>query len=117
MAELLTSEELPEGFEYPSEYLRVVDLGLIDLEPWWLFDGDSLRIRMKGLRERYPTRTLVPFARRQDRDDVACWDLDVGDVAVVHDFASAGWEQLGMRFPDFYTWLRQAIDDLIEHGG
>jgi hypothetical protein len=31
--------------------------------------------------------------------------------------ASPGWEQRGARFPDFNAWLRQAIEDLIEHGG
>jgi hypothetical protein len=100
MADLLTIAELPEGFDYPAEFIRVVELGLTDLEPWWIFDGDQLRRRAIGLRERYPERQLVPFARRQDNDDVACWDLDHGDVAVVHDLASAGWEQRG-RFPDY----------------
>ncbi|TLW94759.1 hypothetical protein FFT09_02475 [Saccharomonospora piscinae] len=116
MADLLTIAELPEGFDYPAEFIRVVELGLTDLEPWWIFDGDQLRRRAIGLRERYPARQLVPFARRQDNDDVACWDLDNGNVAVVHDLASPGWEQRG-GFPDFNAWLRQAIEDLIEHGG
>jgi hypothetical protein len=116
MADLLTIDDLPEGFDYPAEFIRVVELGLTDLEPWWIFDGDQLRRRTIGLRERYPERQLVPFARRQDNDDVACWDLAQGDIAVIHDMASPGWEQRG-RFPDFNAWLRQAIEDLIEHGG
>ncbi|GAA0383751.1 hypothetical protein [Streptomyces luteireticuli] len=113
MADLLTIDDLPEGFEYPDEFVRVVELGLTNLEPWWIFDGDLLRRRLVGLQERYPGRRLVPFARRQDNDDVACWDLDQGGIAVVHDFASAGWEQRA-RFEDFNSWLRQAIEDLIE---
>jgi hypothetical protein len=117
MADLLTIDDLPDGFDYPAEFVRVVELGLTDLEPWWIFDGDLLRHRIAGLRSRYPERCLIPFARRQDNDDVACWDLDEGDIAVVHDFASPGWEQRGARYPDFNAWLRQAIEDLIEHGG
>jgi hypothetical protein len=116
VANLLTIAELPDGFDYPAEFIRVVELGLTNLEPWWIFDGDQLWSRTEGLRERYPDRKLVPFARREDNDDVACWDLAVGDVVIVHDFASAGREQRA-RFPDFYSWLRKAIDDLIEHGG
>ncbi|MGY3676572.1 hypothetical protein [Streptomyces sp. TE33382] len=116
MAELLTSADLPEGFEYPAEFIRVVELRLTNLEPWWIFDGGLLRRRAVGLRERYPERRLVPFARREDTDDVACWDLAQGDVAVIHDMASPGWEQRE-RFPDFNAWLRQAIEDFIEHGG
>ncbi len=115
MADLLSIDDLPKGFDYPAEFVRVVELGLTDLEPWWIFDGDQLRRRAVGLRERYPQRRLVPFARRQDNDDVACWDLDARDVAIIHDMASPGWEQR-QRFADFNAWLRQAIEDLIEFG-
>jgi hypothetical protein len=115
VANLLSVDDLPGGFEYPAEFIRVVELGLINLEPWWIFDGELLWDRMTGLRERYPDRRLVPFARREDNDDVACWDLGQGDVVTVHDFASPGWEQRA-RFPDFNAWLRQAVEDLIEYG-
>lgn len=115
MADLLGSADLPGGFDYPPEFIRVVELGLTDLEPRWIFDGGQLYRRMVGLRERYPERQLVPFARRQDNDDVACWDLVQGNVMVIHDTASPGWEQRD-TFPDFNSWLRQAIEDLIEHG-
>lgn len=92
MAELLDAAVLPVGFEYPHEFLRVVELGLTDLEPWLIMDGEQLQWRHQGLRERYSDRSLVPFARRQDNDDVACWDWDQGDrsVVIVHDFASPG---------------------------
>ncbi len=113
MAQLLSSAELPEGFQYPHQFLHIVDLELLNLEPWWILQGDSLRERLAGLRSRYPARTLVPFARRQDNDDVACFDLDTRKVVIVHDFASPGWEQR-TEFDDFYGWLRQAIGDLIE---
>ena len=64
----------------------MVELGLTNIEPWWIIDGDRLRNRFAGLRERYRERSLVPFAIRQDNDDVACWDTIVGNVAIVHDF-------------------------------
>jgi hypothetical protein len=112
VAELLSGDDLPQGFEYPHEFLRVVELGLTHLEPWWVIDGKMLRDRFTGLQRRYPNRRLVPFARRQDNDDVACWDLDSGLVAIVHDFASPGWEQRA-EFRDFYAWLRCAVEDLI----
>jgi hypothetical protein len=62
-----------------------------------------------------PQRVLVPFAKRQDNDDVACWDVPTGKVAVIHDSADPGWEARG-EFSGFYAWLRQALDDLIEFG-
>lgn len=116
MADLLRQDELPTGFTYAPEFLRVVELGLTQLEPWWIFDGDLLRRRAAGIRQRYPQRRLVPFARREDNDDVACWDLDGSDVVVIHDMTEPGREQRA-RFADFNAWLRQAIEDLIEHGG
>jgi hypothetical protein len=113
MADLLSIDDLPPHFEYPPEFIRVVELGLTNLEPWWIIQGQLLRDRFQGLQERYPDRELIPFAVRQDNDDVACWDLKQGNVVVVHDFASPGWERRA-EFPGFYDWLRQAIEDLIE---
>ncbi len=113
MTELLLSEELPDGFVYPALFVRVVELGLTRLEPWWVLDGESLRARLVGMRQRYPTRQLVPFAARQDRDDVACWDGEPERVVIIHDFASPGWEFV-REFDNFGEWLRSAIDDLID---
>lgn len=110
---LLTAQELPSGFAYPPEFLRAVEAGLLELEPWWVLTGDMLRAQVAGMRERYPERRLVPFARRQDNDDVACWDLVSGKVAIVHDYASPGWESRG-NFEDFTAWLHGAIDDLLD---
>lgn len=115
MPELLATEELPPGFSYPASFVRVAELGLTNLEPWHVIQGPRLRERNEGLARRFPARVLVPFAERQDNDDVACWDVAVGAgvVVVVHDFASPGWEDRGQHV-DFHSWLRQAIEDLID---
>lgn len=115
MGQLLTSDDLPENFEYPAAFARVVELGLVNLEPWWILEGEVLRNRYHGIRARYPNRNLVAFAARQDRDDVACWDLDRGEISIIHDYSSQGFEQV-RNVADFETWLRQAVDDLIEFG-
>jgi hypothetical protein len=116
MPELLTVSDLPPGFSYPAEFIRVVELGLTQLEPWWIIEGKALRDRYSGLTQRYPSRTLVPFAVRQDRDDVACWEGSAKHVVIIHDFADPGWEQRA-EFDGFYPWLRKAFDDFIEFGG
>lgn len=114
MADLLSVEDLPSGFGYPASFVRVVELGLTHLEPWHVLEGARLRERKEGMARRFPARELVPFAVRQDNDDVACWDLARGGgrVVVIHDFASPGWEDRH-EYPDFYAWLRQAVEDLI----
>lgn len=115
MAGLLSIADLPEGFVYPPSFIRIIELGLTDLEPWEILVGDRLRRRLRGLTDRFPNRHLVPFAGRQDNDDVACWDIDqsFGRVVVIHDFTNPGWENRA-EYTDFYAWLRRAIDDLIE---
>jgi hypothetical protein len=112
VADLLPLIDLPGGFDYPGEFVRVVELGLTNLEPWWIVGGDRLRELFLGLRERYESRSLVPFADRQDNDDVACWDVERGTVVVVHDYASPGYEQRA-EFPDFVAWFRSAVEDMI----
>ena len=112
MAELLPFDVLYDKFEYPRDFVRIVELELTNLEPWWIVGGKILHDRFVGLQARYVSRKLVPFAVRQDNDDVACWDVDTGGISVVHDFASAGFEQRD-RYPNFAAWFRRAVDDCL----
>lgn len=114
VAHLLPESELPPGFTYPPTFVRVVELGLLDLEPWQILTGELLMTRAGGLRARMPNRALVPFARRGDNDDVACWEAGHGEqVRVIHDFTTPDRADRE-TFTDFNAWLRQAIEDLIE---
>ena len=112
--ELLTDTEIPDGTSYPDAFRRLVDRGLTHLEPWWVFDASIARPIMSGLKERYPSASLLPFAKREDNDDVACFERGCSDrVVVIHDFSSAGWERRQI-FDDFYAWLRHAVEEMIE---
>lgn len=113
MGYLLGLSDVPDGFSYPASFVRVIELGLVDLEPWQILEGDWLFARYTGLAARYPGRVLVPFARRQDNDDVACWQVGSHEVLIIHDFDDSGRE-LRETLPSFYAWLRRAIEDLIE---
>lgn len=106
---------LPDGFEYPPEFCRAVSYGLTDLEPWFVLPADAVRERAEGMRRRYPGARYWPFARRQDNDDVACWEPPGRAVLIVHDFASPGWERRG-RFEGFDDWLRHAVEEFIDWG-
>jgi hypothetical protein len=112
--DLLSEKERPPGFEYPTQFSHTIELGLTELEPWHVLEGKRLRETMSGLAQRYPARKLIPFARRQDNDDIACWQVGAKEeVLIIHDFASPGWEERE-RFSSFYDWLRRAVEDLIE---
>jgi hypothetical protein len=109
----LIKHDLPVGFTYPEEFMTVINQGLTDLEPWAIMSGEYLKDRYEGLKKRYK-EGLVPFARRLDNDDLACWDIDVPEkVVIIHDFASKGWEKKKV-FNSFWEWFRQAVEDMIE---
>jgi len=65
VADLVTIDDLPDDFEYPPEYIRVVELGLTNLEPWWIVQGQLLRDRFPGLQRGYPDRKLILFAVKE----------------------------------------------------
>lgn len=111
----LPADELPEGFTYPAAFSRLVERGLLYFEPWYVLESEQLRERARGLRERYPERRLVPFARREDNDDVAAWEAGDGErVHIVHDFASPGWEDRAV-LPSLAGWIRLAVEDMLAY--
>lgn len=94
--------------------MRAVELGILDLDPWQLLEGQWLRVRLDGLAKRYPDRQLVPFFRDMGNDDVACWEADKGErVVIVRDFAGPGWED-SVEFPDFIRWLKDAAGRALD---
>ena len=109
--------DLPSDFTYPADFVWVVRRRLIDVEPWTVLQGEALMGKLYGLRKRYPDSPLVPFARRIDNDDVACWDAGLPDarVVVIHDWASPGWERRA-QFKSFTAWFLQAVADCLELG-
>lgn len=110
----LAPHERPNGLVYPQIYLRLVESGAVAIAPWHLFIAAQQLQHRAGLHARYPDRNLFPFARRQDNDDIACWDLGAPpNVVIIHDFASPGHEQRG-SFATTCDWLRQALEDFIE---
>jgi hypothetical protein len=144
MVSLIPTDELPPGFSYPAEYLRVVAFGLTNLEPWTLMDGGALRTLHKQLRHRRPGANLVPFAANRDTNEVACWDTAAGDVVVIDrgsgdrdsDDRDCGARDCDardcdaravaetapnrtpdVRFEDFHGWLREAVENLTRFDG
>jgi len=134
MVSLIPTDELPPGFSYPAEYLRVVAFGLTNLEPWTLMDGGALRTLHKQLRHRRPGANLVPFAANRDTNEVACWDTAAGDVVVIDRGSgdrdsddrdcdaravaeTAPNRTPDVRFEDFHGWLREAVENLTRFDG
>lgn len=101
---------LPKEFEYPYSYKKYIQDEPAELEPWHFYH-DGLEFAFNGLKKRYPSRSVIPFARRSDNDDIACFEVETGGnnhpVIIIHDFASPGWECRG-KCIDFLEWVRLA---------
>lgn len=115
MKYLIEKEQLLYGFEYPEAFKKIVELNLVDFDVWYLFDTERAINRMNGLKQRYPNRKLIPFATRDDCDDIACFDIKQDKkVFIIHDYASIGYEQRE-EFDNIWEWLRYAIGVMIEY--
>lgn len=102
------------SFEYPDAYKKIVDLGLVDFDNWFLMEKKQATGIYEGMKERYPERDLLPFAKKSDNDDTACFEAGKNNrVQIIHNFASAGWEQRA-EFEDIWEWLESAVKDMID---
>jgi hypothetical protein len=112
---VLDRADLPDGFAYPSEFLRLIDVGVLYLDPWEVLTGEALALRHEGLATRFPGRVLVPFARREDNDDIACFEMVEGsqEVVRIHDFATPGWERRH-QYANFREWFHEAADGMFD---
>jgi hypothetical protein len=109
-----SGSDLPAWVTEPGPFHRLLNQKLTDLIPWHLMSGAEMAERHAGLQRRFPQRELWPFARRQDNDDVACWEKNQpAAVVVIHDFTSPGHEQR-RSFSSFWDWFRFAIEEMIE---
>ncbi|URZ86539.1 hypothetical protein [Floricoccus penangensis] len=101
-------------FKYPNAYYKLIELGLTDFDIWFFMEEKQATGIFEGMKNRYPDRNLIPFAKRSDNDDTACFELETENkVQLIHDFASSGWEQRG-EYEDLWSWLKEAIDTLVD---
>ncbi len=85
------------GVKPPNVYDLADNSTLANLDPWYFVSDEGFDPLYTGLNVLYPIRWVVPFAHRADNDDVACFVIHdpeqvSGQIVVVHDFASPGWE-------------------------
>lgn len=110
------------GYEPPAEYIWTATHGIIgfaefsQLEPWHLCFVEEIL----PLAKRWPTfraqHEYLPFARRQDRDELACFKLRNGklDGYCILSYELGPplhWETLN-EYQSFWEWLRSAIGDV-----
>jgi hypothetical protein len=118
---------LPDGKPLPIAYRWLHALGVVSLPPWHFVEGQE---RAMGMREEFLRETAapnqsrlrdwMPFAARQDCDDVVGFVLvdgaAPGAVCVVHLTWAGRPERPGFpgvdEYDDFWDWLqRDAIPE------
>jgi len=112
---------LQQNFKFPEKFLEVMYASAVPYpRPWsYILEfPDYARFWFRQAQTQYVDRCIVPFAIRDDNDDVACFDGNdhSGDpkVHIVHFFASAGWEDRG-SYDNFEAWQKMAKQESIEY--
>ncbi|GAA3276795.1 hypothetical protein [Paenarthrobacter aurescens] len=109
---------MTQNVALPALYDRMIERGIVDLEPWELLRGAEQAHRLKHLVETFPEWPLNPFAHRSDNDDVACWTGEnvvvVDDYDVVRDANEAAVRHQPAEYHSMDEWLIVAIRDFIE---
>ncbi len=109
---LFEEQILPDGFIFPQSYLDLLESGLPDIEPWWWLSPhkDSASFWLNTMREQFPERMLIPFAKDGSSDDIACFDgKDISGspkILWIHAFCEPGWEHRGTT-DTFIEWLEE----------
>ena len=110
----------------PLRWLRAH--GLRSLTPWHLLElpeeGRTFRaeFRKESAGGSQPERDFLPFARRQDNDDVAGFVVDgsgvTAKVITAHLTWVGGAERQGYphitRYADIWEWLKAVIDETAQ---
>lgn len=114
MAYLYDKKFLPKKFRFPQSFIDYVSCDPIPyLEPWWFLCKfqKNADFWLNEVKRQYPNRVLIPFAKMEDSDDVACFDGEDKSgnpkVYYVHTFAASGWEDRGY-VNNFEEWLKEA---------
>jgi hypothetical protein len=106
-------------FKFPQSYLDLITTGLPDIAPWWWLapHADSLIYWDESLRNQFPSRSLIPFAKDGSSDDVACFDNSDNSenpkILTIHSFCSPGWE-LRDEASSFSEWLQKKEIEAVD---
>lgn len=110
---LIGEAERPSWLVYPEELVRLVSKGSTQLIPWRILEAEYALPEANRLKERYD-RDLVPFAYRQDTDDLACFEQGSDErVKIIHNHASKGWEN-EREHESFDGWLKTVKEQMSE---
>lgn len=109
------AEILATGFSLPESYVRACELGLGHLAPWRFLRGEAFLAAYAQLNAGEADEILLPFARRSDCDEIACFQVLPGPPEQVRVMQRTGSTYSPLaEFPNFWIWFRQGVEDMIQ---
>jgi len=111
--EILNTDDFGVTFNYPDALERLVALKLINFDLWYLMSKEQSMVILRQMKMNCNRKDLIPFARRGDNEDVACFEIGNNEKVVV----LRNCEHLGYRprqvFDSVWDWFRDAIEIMI----
>lgn len=120
IAYLFQDADVPAGFRFPEAFVDLVSQEETPYhEPWWFLSEfpDSARKWLSMLRESFPDRSLIPFAKNDIYPEVACFDGTdhSGDPIVYYVNADApSGREIGGKVKNFAEWLDRTKEESAE---
>jgi hypothetical protein len=106
----------PPGYRWLLEHRLVGFYDSSVLEPWYYLERDEV-FNVTDEWPQGPSKDrLVAFAKRQDCDDIACFEIGprgASSVIVIHGWTDTGYDIVA-RYENFWEWLKSVIDDIAE---
>ena len=111
--EVLEDELKKIGFTYPDSFMKVVNLKLLNFDLWYIMDEEKVLGYLKDFSEKYPERSLVPFAQKGKDGVIACFGAGKGDKIEVVNVSGTEDIKAKSEYADFWEWLEDAIREMI----
>jgi len=111
--------EVPDGFIWALNHNLIGLDTFSQLEPWHLCDIPEIIPLSKRWKNIQLKRTFIPFARRQDCDELACFEVISGKVVKIctihYQLHSDGIPtdiEILDEHPSFWDWLKSVVSDI-----
>lgn len=106
---IISVRDMPYWLIYPMEFLELMENENVAMPPWHFYTAEESLKYYRRLSAKYG-RELIPFAYKQDSDNIACFEKEYGktlngeDVKIIHDSSSKGLEDK-VSYKNFHEWL------------